>query len=116
MKTLTWADIETAAKLSYGEGRAPNLRDMGAFINANLPGYDAGVTPYSETPYRKIGRLRSNYKTRHGLRLEVFEKREFFPNGTIYPVFKHVTTDPYRRGWEVAQWIVEHKPKKDGKK
>ncbi len=112
MKKLTWADIEKAATMGHNEGRAPNLRVLAAFINENMPFHTANVGPYSETPYRKIGRLRSDYKTRYGLRLEVYARRDngAFPAGIVYPIFTHKTTDPYRRNSEVCVWMVENKP------
>lgn len=108
-KLLGWPDIKRAAKMSYGDGRAPKLRDLADFINRRIPELRADVSEHSETPYRKIGRLRWDYKQRYGHRLEVWAKITTFPAGIVRPLLQHDTTDPYRRNWEVARWIVEWK-------
>ena len=109
-KILTWPDIKRAAKLSYGDGPAPKLKDLADFINRRIPGLRAEVRAHSETPYRKYkgSRIRYDFKKRYGHRLEVWKKIVDFPAGIVRPLLTHDTTDPYRRNWEVARWIVDH--------
>ncbi len=111
MAILTWIDIKRAAKLSYGDGRAPNLKDLADFINRRIPELRAVVSEHSETPYIKYKgiRIRYDFKRRYGHRLEVWAKITAFPAGIVRPLLQHDTTDPYRRNWEVARWIVEYK-------
>lgn len=112
MKPLTWEDIEAAAKLGYGDGKAPRLSAMAEFINRELPPFRAELRDYSEVPYKKIGRLRYDYKRRHGKMLEVWRKITAFPSNIVRPEFTHNTCDPYRRNSEVARWIIENRTEK----
>lgn len=110
MKDLTWDDIEKGSKIRIGSGdRAPKIKDLAAFINKNMPLFRAGVVAWSETPYRKVGRLRMDYKTAYGHLLEVYANRTDFPHGIVRPIFSHKTTDPYRRNSEICIWMMENK-------
>jgi len=106
---LTWTDVEKAAKKSYGDGFSANLRDLAEFITREIPALRAEVSAHSETPYMKYkgSRIRHDFKRRDGLRLEVYKKIAEFPHGITRPLLQHDTTDPYRRNWEVARWIVD---------
>lgn len=105
---LTWPDVKRAAKMSYGDGRAPRLKDLAEFIDNKMGDrFYTCIRGTSETPSRHLfGNVSHFYKTRHGHTLEVFKRGALEPFKR--PVFEHKTTDPYRRNWEVARWIVDN--------
>ena len=112
--SLTWADIEAAAKKGYGCGPAPRIKTLADFINKNMPGFTANLTKTSDTPYRKPRGCRyitHTGNTKHGWKLEVYIRRDSFPVGIVRPVFTHSAVETYRRNSEVCVWIMENKPK-----
>jgi hypothetical protein len=106
MAILTWADVEKAAKMSYGDGFSVKLKDLAEFINREIPELKAEISEHAETPYMKYkgSRIRHDFKRRYGHRLEIKRKTDDFLK---QPLVRHETTDPYRRNWEVARWIID---------